>query len=196
MSLPTMPGDVGLNGLSSDTSSRILIDAGAIYTGFVDEDNPGICVGATRGGSRFTIEREIREIPVDGVMGPTKGLRRRNRDVATIEIYTMEMFPNNAQRFIAGADVDDSDPDYSIITGGPVEDADFLDNIAVVGTVHGNDLPFIGIITNALPESPMTIPLAPNDEAVIAAKWTGHFDPADPYTEPWELRIPADITGS
>jgi len=196
MSLPVMPGDVGLNGLSTDTPNRILIDAGAIYAGFTDEDNPGICVGATRGGSRFNLEREIREIAADGVMGPTRGLRRRSRVVATIEASAMEVFPNNIERLVAGADVDISDPDFTVITGGPVEDGDYISNLALVGTIHGNDLPFVGIVLNALPESPLTIPLAPQDEAVIAAKWTGHFSLSDPYTEPWELWIPADIGGS
>ena len=33
----------------------------------------------------------IREIPVDGVMGPTRGLRRRSRVLATIETNAMEV---------------------------------------------------------------------------------------------------------
>jgi len=195
-SLPTMPGDLGLNGLSGDTPSRILIDAGAIYANFIDADNPGICIGATRGGSTFTVEREIREITVDGAIGPTKGLRRRSRVVATIETNALELFPNNMARLIAGADSDDSDPDYTVITGGPVEAGDYLDNLALVGTIHGNDLPFVAIISNALPESPLAIPLGPNDEAVIAAKWTGHASLASPYDEPWELWLPSDLSGS
>ncbi len=194
--LPTMPSDVGLNGLSADSPNRFMIDAGAIFAGFINEDSAGISIGATRGGSRYILEREIREIPVDGVMGPTKGFRRRSRVVATIETNAMELFPNNLQRIVAGAEVDDSDPDFTIITGGPVEDGDYISNIAIVGTIHGNDKPFVGIILNALPESPFTIPLAPQDESVIAMKWTGHFDPATPYTEPWEIWLPSDLTGS
>jgi len=191
-----IPSDVGLTGLSTETPNRLVIDAGKITAGFTDPDNPGIDVGATRGGSRFNLEREIREIPVDGVMGPTMGLRRRSRVLATIETNAMEVFPNNIERFVAGADVDDGDPDFTVITGGPVEDGDYVVNLALIGTIHGNDLPFVGMVLNALPESPLTIPLAPQDEAVIAAKWTGHFDPANPYVEPWELWIPADISGS
>ncbi len=190
------PSDMGLTGLSADTPTRILIDSGAVYVNFTDADNPGICIGATRGGSTFTVEREIREIEVDGAIGPTKDMRRRRRVVATIETNALEIFPNNIERLIAGADVDETDPDYTVITGGPVETGDYIDNIALVGTVHGNDLPFVAIITDALPESPFAVPMAAGDEAVVKAKWTGHAALTDPYGEPWEVWIPADITGS
>jgi len=196
MSLPVMPGDIGLTGLSADTPTRILIDSGAVFANFTDADNPGICIGATRGGCTFTVEREIREIEVDGAIGPIKDMRRRRRVVATIEASALEVFPNNIRRLIAGADVDDSDPDYTVITGGPVETGDYLDNVALIGTVHGNDLPFIGLILNGLPESPLTIPLVSENEAVIPAKWTGHAALTDPYNEPWEIWLPKDLNGS
>lgn len=191
-----MPVDVGLNGLSADTPTRILIDAGAVYAVFIDVDNPGICIGATRGGSIFTVERTIREIEVDGTIAPTKGLRRRQRVVATIETNALEVFPNQIERLIAGADIDDTDPDYTKITGGPVELTDYIDNLALIATLHGNDLPFIGLIYNALPESPFVIPTATNNESVVKAKWTGHADLLDPYGEPWEIWLPKDIGGS
>jgi hypothetical protein len=191
-----LPGDVGLNGLSADTPDRLGIDAGVVYANFTDEDNPGICIGALRGGSTFTLERPLRDIEVDGTIAPTKGLKRRTRIVATIECSALELFPANIARMIAGANVDDGDPEFTVITGGPIEDGDYLTNIALVGTIHGNLLPFVGLIYNALPDSPFALPWVNQNETVVKAKWTGHADLVSPYTEPWELWLPKDLGGS
>ncbi|GAG27044.1 unnamed protein product, partial [marine sediment metagenome] len=67
------------HGITDDTYERLIIDSGAVYKDFVSQAVPGTLLGATRGGSTFTIEQEIKDMVVDGAKGPVKGGRRITR---------------------------------------------------------------------------------------------------------------------
>jgi hypothetical protein len=79
---------------------------------------------------------------------------------------------------------------HDVIKGGQVDMDSYIDNVALVGTISGKDQPVICIVKNALADTGFTITTAPRDEAVPSIVWTGHYDPADPDTEPWEIRYP------
>jgi len=76
------------------------------------------------------------------------------------------------------------------ITGGEIADADYIDNVAIVGNVSGKNYPAICIVKNALADAGFTLSTAPRDEAVPVIVFTGHYDPSDLDTEPWEIRWP------
>lgn len=76
------------------------------------------------------------------------------------------------------------------ITGGEIEDTDYITNVAIVGNVSGKTYPVICIVKNVLAEGPFSLSTAPRDEAVPAIVFTGHYDPSDLDTEPWEVRYP------
>jgi len=180
----------GLHGITAGTSGRLVIDAGACYVGYTDAENPGDLVGATRNGNAFNLTRTIRRIPADGSLGPTKGLRRREEIVAQITVNLLEVTLDNFRRAIAGANVDMSDPDQAVITGGEIQDGDYISNVAIVGTLNGTDIPVVALVTNALAEGPFNMALNDRDEVVIPVTFTGHFDPADMDTEPWQVYLP------
>jgi hypothetical protein len=92
---------VALHGVSSSTPSRILIDAGAVYIGFVTADNPGTLLGATKGGNVFELTRTIRVIEPDGAKGPVKGLRRIESVDAVITANMLELTAENLRRALA-----------------------------------------------------------------------------------------------
>jgi len=79
---------------------------------------------------------------------------------------------------------------HDVITGGDIEDEDYIDNVALVGTISGKARDVICIVKNALADAGFSLATAPRDEAVPAIVFTGHYDPADPETEPWEVRYP------
>jgi len=79
---------------------------------------------------------------------------------------------------------------HDVITGSQITDDAYIDNVALVGNVSGKDQPIICIVKNALADAGFSITTAPRDEAVPTLVWTGHYDPADPDTEPWEIRYP------
>lgn len=76
------------------------------------------------------------------------------------------------------------------ITGGEIADADYIDNVAIVGNVSGKDYPVICIVENALAEGPFSLSTAPRDEAVPVVVFTGHYLPDDLDTEPWKVKYP------
>jgi hypothetical protein len=92
---------VALHGVSSDTPSRLLIDAGAVYIGYVSADNPGTLLGATKGGNVFELTRNLRIIEPDGAKGPVKGLRRLESVDAVITANLLEITAENLRRAIA-----------------------------------------------------------------------------------------------
>jgi len=79
---------------------------------------------------------------------------------------------------------------HDIITGGDIGDEDYIDNVALVGTISGKGQDVICIVKNALADQSLALSTAPRDEAVPVIVFTGHFDPADPDTEPWEIKYP------
>ena len=83
-----------------------------------------------------------------------------------------------------------SSPDHTTITGGEIADSDYIDNVAIVGNVSGKSKPVICMIKNALADAGFSLATAPRDEAVPSIVFTGHYDPDDLDTEPWEIRWP------
>jgi len=80
--------------------------------------------------------------------------------------------------------------DHTTITGGEIGDTDYIDNVAIVGNVSGKSKPVICMVKNALADTGFSLATAPRDEAVPAIVFTGHYDPSDLDTEPWEIRWP------
>lgn len=79
---------------------------------------------------------------------------------------------------------------HDTITGGQIEDTDYIENVALVGNISGKTQAVICMVKNALADAGLSIATAPRDEAVPTIIFTGHFDPADADTEPWEIRYP------
>lgn len=79
---------------------------------------------------------------------------------------------------------------HTTITGGEIGDTDYIDNVAIVGNVSGKGNPVICMVKNALADAGFSLATAPRDEAVPAIVFTGHYDPDDLDTEPWEIRWP------
>lgn len=81
---------------------------------------------------------------------------------------------------------------HDVITGGDIEDEDYIDNVALVGTISGKAKDVICIVKNALADTGFSISTAPRDEAVPVIVFTGHYAAGDPDTEPWEVRYPRE----
>lgn len=186
-------------GLTTNTVNNFLINAGALYMnlGLPDER----LLGATRDGVTFTIEQDIAEIEVDGSPGPFMGGRRIIEVRPRIEATVLEMTPENLKLAIAGADTADyteegaTAPSHTQLTRNRgIAVSDYVANIAIVGSVSGSGENFVGIIYNALSDGEFGLETADSGEAGVELTLTGHFDPANMDQEPWEIRIPKEIS--
>lgn len=188
-----------LHGVTENTYYRLVFDEGKVYKNFVSMDNPGTCLGATRGGSTFTIEPEIKDIPVDGAKGPVKGGRRITKINCKLTVNMLEISQDILLMALPGATVDPTttfSPDHSEIRRSlQIALGDYISNIVILAQMSGCPGHPIGFgIENALADGNFEVPLAPNEEAVISIQFTGHFDPSDLDKEPWFLLYPEDLT--
>jgi len=84
------------------------------------------------------------------------------------------------------------DATHDTITGGDIEDSDYIDNVALVGTISGKGDDVICMVKNALADTGFSISTAPRDEAVPVIVFTGHHAAKYPDIEPWEIRYPRE----
>jgi hypothetical protein len=184
------------HGVTDWTTKRFVIDSGAVYKNYGETDQ--VLLGATRGGNTFTIEQEIRDMPVDGAKGPMMGARRIIKVTAKLTANFVEISPDILQLALPGssaADYPDTGSTHTEITRAlQLSLADYSTNITLVGEVSGVDGKYIECgILNALADGNLEMAMADGDEAAPSITFTAHFDPTDLDTEPWFIRFP-DVT--
>jgi hypothetical protein len=176
------------HGVSADTHDRLIIDAGAIYTGWTSIASPGTLLGATKGGSVFELVRNIRTIEPDGAKGPVKGLRRLETVAAKLTVNLLEITEANLLTALPGCAAASH-----VITGAEVDDNDYV-TIALVATVTGfagTTAPIVISLQNCLVTGPFQIAANPHDEAVIQMVFEAHYLSTDLDAEPWEIIYPS-----
>jgi hypothetical protein len=185
------------HGITTETYDRLVIDAGQVRKNYVDANDTGTLLGATRGGSTFTVETELREMPADGAKGPVKGDKRIVKVTASMECNFIESTTEILQRILCGSDKADwpeVSPTHDEISRSlQIEAGDYLTNVVLIGEVSGSAQPVILMLNNALSDGKLSMALADNDEAVNKIKFVGHFDPDDLDDEPWRIRFPQDV---
>lgn len=190
-------GNLKTHGITSETVENFLVDAGAVYYfDDGDKENPDnwTLMGATRDGNNYTVEQEIKYMEVDGVKGELKGNKRIISVMPQLTANFVEMSSERFADALPGssvADFPDADSTHDQITRSlQIALTDYIDNIALVGEVHGKDQPIVCIINNALASDNLGIDTADGDEAGLSITFSGHFNTADLETEPWEVLYP------
>ena len=181
------------HGVSATTYNNLIIDSGAVYTGFTTFSSLGTLIGATRGGNSFVIEQEVREMEADGAHGPVEGSRRVVRVAAKLTCNFLEHSLANLKRSIVASESATFEVDWDAITRDTkIQAADYITDITIVGEVSGTTTGAMGIkLDNALADSNFELSFADKEEGVIPVTFTAHFDPADLDTEPWTIYWPS-----
>lgn len=183
----------GAQGLRTETVDYFIVDAGAVYLNY--ELPTERLLGATRGGNSFAIEQDVREIEMDGAPGPVKGARRIIEVRPRLTTNLLEISRENLLMAIPGA-TSTPTPDETAATHDTITrnrniiGTDYIENVALVGTVSGSDEPIIIIVENALQDENFEIGTEDRDESVLEVQFTGHFDPANMAQEPWRILYP------
>lgn len=186
-------------GITTETVNRLLINEGVVYLNYGEVGERKL--GATRGGTEFSIEQDIHTPEIDGAKGPLKGTRRVVESIAKLSTELLELSKENLMLAIVGAD----SQAIAEVTGPPIVPAhdrirrdrelaitDYLSNVAVIGELSdGREI--VVILYNALNEENMTVGQEDRNEATLPIVFTAHYDPADVNTEPWEIRYPAEV---
>jgi hypothetical protein len=180
--------------MSSDTYKRLVLDAGQIRIGYVDEDNPGALLGATRGGTVFEVMGDLRDMPADGAKGVVKGSERVTRVTASLSVTVIEFVSWILRMALPGS----QRANWPVVT--PTHDeigryltfalADYNDTVALIAEVNGTSEPVVLILRNVIGKGGLTAALVQGDEAGIKLKLEAHFDPAETSEEPWTVRNP------
>lgn len=185
------------HGITTDTYKRFTIDSGAVYTGFIGFASMGTLLGATRGGSTFTIEQEIKEMEVDGARGPMKEGRRITMVKASLTCNFIEHTLANLKRAIPGSDSAVFETSWDAISRDlTIAATDYLSDVTIVGEVSGSANACAIKLENVLSDGNFELSFADKEEGVLAVTFTAHFDPADleagTDTEPWTIYWPQE----
>lgn len=189
----------GKTGVTANTPKNILFGACTVHKGLkytTSGDNGSwnfdeSIVGATSGGSKLTITPEIIDIEADGALVPTKELKKKVGEKATVEINLLELTKDIIKASTIGKDGTSEDASYDLIESKPdIETGDYWENIALVGkTLDGKNI--IAILDNAICTSGFENE-GKNKEGAIGkytfectADLTGDLD-----TLPWHIYYP------
>lgn len=186
----TIMVDTVTSGLQADTNQHLILDAGAIILHYGEVGLERV-LGATRGGTRFTLGRTLREMEVDGAIGPVKGFKRRETVAPVITAPLLDMRVENVLEAIAGG-ASSEEGATTVITAGEIADADYIANVAMSCRYSGSNDPLILVLKNVLITAPFELATADKNEPVLELTFAAHFDPATPRLESsaWEIIHP------
>lgn len=169
-------------GYTSKTPLSYLIDAGAVYKNLKLDETTGAYVsgdliGATEGGNQFQLEQSMRTIEVDGLKGAGKGNEVIEEENATLTVNLKELTAKNVAMAIVGSTTDTTNPYYDVIKSkGKIEIADYIDNVAFVGRLSGNNKPVIIIVKNVINMEGLNIETEDDGEVTVTMAFKGHYD--------------------
>ena len=178
------------------TAKNLVLDAGVVYLNYGEAGER--VLGATAGGNTFLIEREIREIAVDGAKGKVKGLRRLITENAALTVRLKEMSADNIRAALAGTAKTDH-PDTpgkthdAVQPTGDVDETEYFTNVALVATVSGTTTPCVVVLNNALGDGNLEVNLLDKEEMVIEVTFSAHYDPNDLASPIYAIRYPVVV---
>jgi hypothetical protein len=181
--------------IRTETVKNLILDAGVVYADYGKATER--ILGATQGGNTFVVEREIKEIEVDGAKGKVKDLRRIITENAMLTTNLREMSAANFKLALAGSTSTDvmaadgvTKTHDSIKSSGDISSSDYLDNVAIVAKVSGSNENVIIILDNALADGDFNLALEDKEESTLEVQLSAHYDPADLAKVPYEIRYP------
>lgn len=166
------------SGITQKTPKSLLINAAVLYKSlkYIPEEKKwsGVLLGATSGGTKVNISSEYQEIEVDGAIVKVVGLTQKQGESGSIEANLVEVTEDNLKMAIVGKENESDIEGYHLIeTKALLEEADYIDNIAAVGTLS-NGRPIIVIMENMLCTSGLEMETKNQDNVVMKVKFECH----------------------
>ena len=185
-------------GITEATPKNIVFGAGTIYRDLKYETSKftGTIIGATQGGSKFTITPEITDIEADGALVKTKGLTVKTGETATMEVNFLEVTPEILEMTSLGKENSSSSATgfTEIISKANIEVGDYVAGLAFVGrTLDGREI--IVLFDNALCTSGLELEGKNKENGVVKATFECYADlTGDLATLPYHISY-STVTG-
>ena len=154
--------------LVSGQVEKILLDTGAVY---ID----GQLIAPCEGDNSFVVTPEYRDIPYNGMAGPTKGLKRVTRETAVLTIHPKGLTQAILQYAIPGvANVG------GVLSGGGrrvIDDTEYH-TVQLIGNTK-DGLTKVITIYNALANNGLSLTMSEDAESVLELVFEASYDPTD-----------------
>lgn len=161
------------SGITETTPQNLLINAAVLYANLKYEDGKwyGTLLGATSGGATVSITPEFNPIEVDGAIVNVRGMTLKQGEEAYIEANLIEITPEILEMTMVASRTKSDIPGYDLYTTKALlEDSDYLDNIAAIGTLSdGREI--IVIMENMICTSGLVADTKNKDKSVLKCKF-------------------------
>lgn len=187
--------ELKVTGFNQETAKHLLLDAGAVYKNFDKATFTGTLIGATQGGNSLAIVPNMRSIPVDGVKSEyVKGLTVIDYVTVSLTTNLLEVTKDTITMALGAVEESEHNTDYNSIKGKHyMAESDYLENVAYVGKISGNNKPIIVIIYNALNHEGLQLDVEDSNEGKLPITFHGHVGPEDLDNPPYEILYPKGI---
>ena len=184
------------SGITADTPKNIMLGAGTIHKGLTltgDKWNfEESLIGATSGGSKFSIVPEFMDIEVDGALVKVKGLQQKVGETATMEVNFIEMTPELLKMGVVGdvAESTDYEGSSEITSRARLNENDYIQNLGYVGK-KTDGTPIIIIFEQAICTSGLEVEGKNKEAGVFAGTFECVADVSpEADTLPWRILYP------
>lgn len=187
-----------MHGITEVTPKNILLGAGTIFKNLTWDTTKSQfkfdkVLGATSGGSKFSIKNEFKDIEADGAVVKVKGLTLKYGQVAELETNLLDITVDNLKIAMLGEEKESEITGYKeLVPKAQLEAGDYIGNLAYVGR-KSDGSPVIIIMENALCTEGLEIEGKNKDNAVLKVKFECYGDiTSDLQTLPVKILIPED----
>jgi hypothetical protein len=159
----------------------------------------GTLLGATSGGTKFTIAPVITNISVDGVLVNAKGLVQKVGETAKVETNMVELTKEWLKATTIGKEGTSVDETMDVIESkATIEDSDYVENFACVG-YKTNGTPVIVLFDYALCTSGLSADTKNKEASTIPTTFDCYADlKAGAMTNvlPYHIYMPKEVVES
>ncbi len=187
-----------MHGITEVTPKNILLGAGTIFKNLTWDSTKSQfkfdkVLGATSGGSKFSIKNEFKDIEADGAVVKVKGLTLKYGQVARLETNLLDITVDNLKIAMLGEEKESEVTGYKeLVPKAQLEAGDYIDNLAYVGR-KSDGSPVIIIMENALCTEGLEIEGKNKDNSVLKVKFECYGDiTSDLQTLPVRILIPEE----
>ena len=173
-----------IHGITEGTPGNILFGAGTWFKNLKFAEGTGwggTVLGATSGGSSMKITNEIKDLEVDGVMVPVKGLALMAGGGGEAEVNFAEITPDVLKHTMLAEVLDENSEHYvegfdCYQTKDYIADGDYIENLGFVGYTADKSKQVIAIMDYALCKGGLQVDSKSKENTVVKGTFTAYGD--------------------